>query len=461
MAIEDEDPTEEPAAPQPGAASPALQDFRSAFTDPDAQGWAGEVTTRLNDYFQRRQIVDDAAAKGQEFVQNIDQFKGGLVSMVQADPHAVHTALDLVPSTMAALINNMPGGPPDNAEDHHTALVGHMQQEIAAAAVTSAAEVHAPLARSLLADDRISGVLGDDAQHLSTYTDMQEAARTRDAAAAQGQALAARQEIADQSGRNYLTALVDPNTGKPRSPPQWNQAVMADMNIPPKDKVLLFNAHEQLGRNGDVATDPHATADMIHQIAAGALGQNSIYPRLGANLSMADAGTMIQAVHEPGFAKQLSDTVADATGRFAPHGDIAETNALGRFINYLLPAVRSGAVLDPHSEDYILNNVNPDQFRVTGTDLLLRSTSVMNSPAMGMVGAGMGRGAVAATAELMNTRPTLEAIFSRATRGKGPPLEDYGAIRNRPPPSGAEAPPPPIDTAREEAIRKLREANNQ
>lgn len=229
-APQDED---QPAPPQPGDASPALQDFRSAFTHPEAQDWANEVSTRLNDYFQRRQIADEANATGQQFVQDVDQFKSGLVNMVQADPSAVHTALDLVPPTMGAIINNMPGGPPDAAEDHHTALVGHMQSEIAAAAITRAAETNTGMAKALLGNDRIADVLGDNATHLGTYIDMQAAARMRDAAAARGQNAVAHQEIADQSARNYIGALVDPNNGNPRSPPGWNQAVMADDRVPP------------------------------------------------------------------------------------------------------------------------------------------------------------------------------------------------------------------------------------
>src|SRR5712664_982696 len=140
MAIDNEpqdEPEEIPAQPV-GAASPALQEFVSVFTHLEAQSWAGEVTTRLNDYFQRRQIADNNAAAGANFVNDIDQFKSGLVNMVTSDPHAVHVAMDIVPPTLAGIIGNMPNAPED-AEAHHAALVGHMQSEIAAAAITSAA----------------------------------------------------------------------------------------------------------------------------------------------------------------------------------------------------------------------------------------------------------------------------------------------------------------------------------
>src|SRR5216684_2420130 len=156
--LPEDDEQQQPA----GSPSPALQDFKNTFTHPDAQDWAGEVTTRLNDYFQRRQIAADNMAAGQNFVNDIDQFKSGLVSMVQSDPNAVHTALDIVPPTLASVISSMPNAP-DDAEDHHAALTSHLQSEIAAAAVTSAAFKDAGLAHGMLDNPRIADVLGDDA----------------------------------------------------------------------------------------------------------------------------------------------------------------------------------------------------------------------------------------------------------------------------------------------------------
>jgi hypothetical protein len=379
------DDTEEETPSQPGEAAPALQEFQEVFTHPAAQQWAGEITTRLDDYFQRRQIADDANAAGQEFVNNVDQFKSGLVDMVQSDPHAVHTALDIVPPTMSALISNIPGGAPEGADEHHAAITGHMQSEIAAAAVTSAAESDEGTARALLNHPRIQSVLGDAAGPLSTYVDMQAAARQRDQAADAGQAQAARAELADQSARNYLGALVDPNNGKPRSPPQWNQAVLADNRVPPQDKVALFNAHEQLGRNGDAQTDPHAVMDLVNRIANGQATQRDIYPTIGSNVSLADAGTLTEAMKQPQFAQQLNDTIQSAREVIAPSGDIAETRALGRYVSWLMPQIRQGAIVDPAHEDWIGRAAGA--FRVTGDDLIARPVPA-NRPSLSDIFAG-------------------------------------------------------------------------
>lgn len=388
MAIDTQDDTEDQSAAQPAAApSPALQDFQSVFTHPEAQAWAGEVTTRLNNYFQQRDLADANAAAGQNFVQDLDQFKSGLTDMVRSDPHAVHTALDIIPPTISGIISNMPGSPDDTGE-HHAALTGHMQSEVAAAAITTAAETHEGIARSLLDNDRIKGVLGDEAHaSLTNYTDMQASARARDQEAAAGQALAVKQELADQGGRNYLGALVDPNNGKPRSPPGWNQALMADDRIPPQDKVALFNAHEQLGVNGDAQTDPHAVMDWVNKAATGQATQQDIYPHIGSKISLSDAGTLFDMAKQPQFTKQLNDTIQSARQQIAPTGDIAETRALGRYVSWMMPQLRQGATVDPAHEDWIGHAAA--NFHVTGDDLIARPPAA-NRPSLGQIFAENG-----------------------------------------------------------------------
>jgi hypothetical protein len=374
--------------PPPGAPSPALQEFNGAFSNPVAKEWAGEVTTRLNDYFQRRDIADDAAQAGQAFVDDIGQFKSGLVNMVKSDPNAVHTALDIVPPTVAALVTTLPGQVA-NAQEHHDFLTGDMQHEIAAAAVTAAAEHHEDLARGMLADERISSILGDSVRPLETYVGMQAAARERDAAAQRGQAAVAAVRTADLAARNYVGDLVGPD-GNPRSPDGWNQAVIADLRVPPDIKMELFGIHDRLGTGGDQPTDPLVAADVIHRAANGQVGQRDIYPMIGRNMSMADAGLLTAALRDPSYLQALDSTIQIAQQRIAPHGDVAETRAFGRFVDWLMPQVHRGAVLDPRSKDYVLANT-PD-FRVQGSDL--------------------------PRASLQNERPTLQQIFGG---GNNPP----------------------------------------
>jgi hypothetical protein len=110
---------------------------------------------------------------------------------------------------------------------------------------------------------------------------------------------------------------------------------------------------------------------MVSRLANGSASQRDLYPHLGVSLSMADVGTLAQAKLQPAFAKNLDATMQEAVQRFAPNGDIAETRALGRFVNWLMPQVRQGANVDPTHPDWVLgeNGVDPNQFRVTGNDL--------------------------------------------------------------------------------------------
>lgn len=355
-----------PQSAAPATQAPALQDFQDAFTDPTAQEWSQEVSTHLNNYFQQRDIADASARAGQAFVNNLDQFKTGLTSMVQSDPHALSTALDIVPPTVAALVSTLPGGI-ENPDDHHAAVTQHIQHEIAAAAVTTAAETHEGLARGMLADERVSGILGESAGPLDTYIGMQAQARERDAAAQRGQQAVQVQKVADTTARGYIGDLVGPDS-QPRSPPGWNQAVLSDPKVPPQDKIDLMGIHDRLGQNGDPPTDPVAAADMIHRMATGQASQRDLYPAIGSHVSMADGGFMAAALHSPTYLNQLDQTIQAGQRQYAPNGDIAETQAFGRFVDWLLPRARAGANLDPNNKEWVGANGMPD-FRVQGDDL--------------------------------------------------------------------------------------------
>ncbi len=405
MAYEDE----EYAPPPPSATpSPALQQFRGAFTDPSAQKWATEATIRLNDYFQKRRLAAANTQAGQNFVDDIGQFKDGLVGMVRSDPVAVHTALDLVHPTMAALIGTMPNAPAD-AADHHAALSGEMQREIAAAAVTSAAERSEPLARHLLGNERIQGVLGDDAhQTLTRYTDLQAGARQADNEAQQQAADTAREHVGHQSALNYLNVLTDPGTGDLQFPDGWNQGVMADPRLPPAGKAAVSSIYTNLRQNGDAQqSDPFLVSSLV-----GALAGNDppkvpdVIQHAGTNLRLADAmhlgGLAAGGPHQRQGVAALDDAIKLGESQLAvPENGAAGEAAFGRYVNWLLPAVRNGAVLDPASKDYALSGGRMQSFAPQPGDYV--------APVLPI-----------------GDRPTLHQIFSRGgrpqseTRNPGP-----------------------------------------
>ena len=358
-------------APQPqGMPSPGLQAFRASITDPRAQPWADEVVAKLNNHFQQRRIADEMTQEGQAFTNNMSAFKNGLVGMVQKDPTAVHVAMDLVPSTIATMITTMPGGPPTDAKDHYKAITGHMQSEIAAAAVTRLAEQHEGIARATLADPRIDGVLDDGAkQGLGNYISLQAHARNVDAAAAQRNAVQQAQDVNDRSTMNYVQALIDPGTGKPQFPPAWTQAVMADPKVSPASKIGVMGLYNKLQESGDAPiSDPHLATDLVGRMASGEIRSADVLHHAGDGLRVPDA--LAIAGMPRAQAAQLSDTLQDAQTRLSsPDNGYAGYAAFSKFVNWMLPAARNGAVLDPNNKDYILANNKIASFMPTAADL--------------------------------------------------------------------------------------------
>jgi len=183
---------------------------------------------------------------------------------------------------------------------------------------------------------------------------------------------------------------------------------MADDRVPPQLKVDLFDAHERLGINGDARSNPLAAMDMVGRIAGGTAKQRDLYPMIGDSLSMADASTMAGLMKDPTRAKQLNETLQAANRYYAPNGDIAETRAMARFVDWLLPQVRQGAVLDPRNKDWVLGGPEGAEgfmntFRVRGDDLLDRAVApydVLSRPALGDIFGVPARARIQKTADI-------------------------------------------------------------
>jgi hypothetical protein len=408
-----EDETPPPAAAQ----SPALQEFQEAFTSPAAKDWAGEVSARLNDYFTRRQIADDNTMAGNNFVADMDTFKSGLVNMVQADPNAVHTALDIVPPTISALMTSMPN-PPENADDHHASLTGHIQGEIATAAVTRLAETHEGAARGMLNDERIKAALGDAAGPLDTYISAQAQARQTDHEAEVADMQAHAALAADQTAVRYLSALYDPASGTTQFPPGWNQAVLKDPAIPPPIKNAMAGVYDRLRGRGDVETsDPSVITDAIRRAANGLPPPaGELLSRAGQDLTLNDALTLTRKLSISPAAKveaeKMMETI-DAVGHqiASPEYGIAGARAYGRFVNWFVGeyARQGPSSLNPQSDRWMLNPEavdNPiDRFRPTGGDLINVEPLANFADKVDMS---------------IAKRPTLDSIFNRGGRAREP-----------------------------------------
>lgn len=337
MADDYEDETEEAPRLQ-GAPSPFLEEFQNVF-GPAAPEQVGEVTTRLNDYFQRRQIADATEAAGQQFVNDLDGFKSGLVSMVTNDPNAIHVAMDIVSPMLEAM-----GGPPE----HRAVLANHMESEIAAAAVTTLAERDEDLARATLAHSRVAGVLGENAEPLEAYIGIQAQARAVDRAAEAEQFAQARSDRADRAAYNYLGSLHDVATGSLTFPPGWNQGLMADANVPPAAKVAVSGVYERLRENGDaLSSDPALVEQLVSGLAVGMTKMGEILPQAGIGLRLEDALTL-GAHAQPSADRQremgqLKATLDEARDYLVtPDNGAAGYDAYKKFVNWVLPRYREG-----------------------------------------------------------------------------------------------------------------------
>jgi hypothetical protein len=370
---------EAPARPA-GAPSPQLEAFRNLFTHPAAQKFADQAVTILNHGFQQRRIAQQNAAAGQNLVDDVGQFRQGLVGMVRSDPTMVHTALDLVHPAMGALISSMPGAPAD-ADVHHAAISADIQHDIAHQAVTRAAETSEPLARKLLGDDRIKGVLGDSLGGLDNYTSMQANARATDAAAQQAAQAQYRDHVANTSAIDYLDNLYHAPTGKLRFPNGWNQSVISDMGLPPAAKLAVTGIYNRLQAGGDAPeSNPFVLSNIIHSIA------NGDPPHVAEVLSHAgDELRLPDAVHLAKMsqgeeasvpaARAMAGVLKTAENQLAPpeNGEPGEA-AFARYANWAMGALRNGTVNDemvtPGNDAYIASPRRLSSFAPSPQDFL-------------------------------------------------------------------------------------------
>ncbi len=356
---------------------PSLAKFRQAFTTPQSRDWADEATTRLNHYLQVRHHAAASMEAGNQLVGDVEQFKQGLTSLVQNDPHAVHTALSLVDPSIGHLVGSMPNQP-DNAGDHAQAIGDHIKSEIATAAVTSAAHRSAPVARGLLGE--VKHLLPDGhADQLGTYIDLHEKARQR--ANAAGLAVQARDQrvSADAALHSYLSELADPATGQLQAPPHWNQRVLDDPALPPSHKVAADLIASRVQQAGDAkASDPGLISHIVSQAAQGTpMRFPDVLSHTGHRLTLADAlhlSSFSQPMtpHAHADMRAFNGVLGQARnllmGTDGEHG-AAGAAAYGKFVNWLMPQVRNGANLNPQAKDYILGQGAIHSFLPTGDDL--------------------------------------------------------------------------------------------
>lgn len=363
--------------PQDTTMHPALQAFRDAIPDDvGAEGWVSDVTTRLNNFMRRRDIADGNEAAGNQYVQNMADFKDGLKGMVKADPTAVGVALDLVPHTVHAL---MPDGHPDAMYgDTHETLTKHIQSEIASSAVTAMAERSAPGARAMLSDPRLEGLLGgDERRGLDGYITAQTLARGADRNAQTMVLQSEQAKEAAAAGHKYGKVLVNPDTGKVDPPNGWAQRLVADPQVTPDDKGALMNMYGRLQTAGD-APESHGgvVRDALNQIRAGTLTSGNLWNAVGRGndgLTMQDAQWLNGLMHtttaagvkeRDNFTNTLNTAAEKMMGKGGENGATGMRN-FNNFAKWYVGAYRGAGAdsLNPGSDSYLFKHAGLNSFQ--------------------------------------------------------------------------------------------------
>lgn len=370
----------EEAPPHPADPPQALSDFVGAFTDPQAGEVFRDAAVRVQDYVVQRNLAADNEAAANRLVSNLGTFKDGLASMAASDPAATFLGLDLVPDIVSGIVATHPFLPDDARADTYTQLATDMQRDIARAGVMSLADKQEDAARRLLQHPRVSELF-DDADHraLNGYIGAMETARGVDAAALSQQR--AKDEIRtwDHAAVQYFGALLDPQTQAMQFPNGWAQKVTSDPSLPPSYTASMLGVYAQLQTTGDAnASDPFIAADLIGAVAGGEATVPSVLRYAGNDLRMADALTiagMAQPQSDAGKSNigALNEVVQQGRALLAdPLNGPGGHDAFGRFVNWLLPAVRTGAVsLNPDEPNYA--GLRLPQFAPTATDIADRT----------------------------------------------------------------------------------------
>lgn len=386
-----------------GRVDPQLNDFVNAFQGSDAQHWAAGAAARIQQHLTMRAVAERNQQMGDQFVQNLHEFKQNMVDMVKGDPSSAGLALDLIPHTIKAMAAEHEGMDPEQRDAAANDLINHMSGEVAHATVQSLAEKNDVAARTALASPRLAGFLGDDDKTaLGTYIDNQAYWRQQDGIAAQQQA----QFVANKAGYDrttaYLGKLIDPDTGGLQLPSNFGQTVMSDTNISNPASAALHRAYSMLQANGDPKqSHPEMIADFFNRAANGAMpSQAELLYHVGSNLTLADAQMLNSQLGPRTPAQQqdtgmINDTIQNMRSQLlTPENGPAGPAAFGRFTSWFLPALRNGIgpdvpvanLLDPDHADTILDQL--PKFQPGPQDALSVAPPVADRPSLGQIFAG-------------------------------------------------------------------------
>ena len=249
---------------------------------PEGGEVAARVTEKMHDFALVHQAAVQSEAEAEGFVNNLDTIRAGLVNAAKNTPATAPLLLDLVPLLVGPML-------PEDSLEHVVPLAGHIQSEIARAAVQSFAIRDEPVARAAM--DRYNIHLNDDDRTvLGGFIETMALARATDQVTQQIEQQRGQQIASDTRAHGYFSGLSDPNTGEVRFPPGWLPRLAADEGVTPETKAVLWEAHDRLWGAGDLRqSDARTVVDLVGRAARGAVTPTEVWSRVGDDLALADA----------------------------------------------------------------------------------------------------------------------------------------------------------------------------
>jgi hypothetical protein len=369
------------------AVDPVLQSFFDKFATDGGKGFAAEVAGRIQAHIDAQQVAQVSQQAHQEFIGKISSLKNNLSGMARKDPGSADLALDLSDITMRHLTDAL-----GHTDENHNALLSDIQNSIAHSAIQGLADMHEGAARSALNSGRLADLISDDQRaNLDRYIGVMADQRATDQQARQAEIVRQHINMSGKAATEWLSGMTDPTTGQAWFPDSWGQRMVQDERMSPHDRAGLQNAYRNLIANGNPAqSDPDVVHDLLNRAA---LPHNDpANPSIGEVISHAGRGlTLADAQMIAGRAGPQDPLTDQATSRISDVLDdarqqIDNPSAFGRFVNWLLPAVRSGASLDPSAKEFALTPERMQTFQPTGDDVISKvreSIDPANRPALG------------------------------------------------------------------------------
>lgn len=363
------------SVPQDNELDPILNTVQGLFRTDDSKAWGADIVQAIQQHVNMVRVADanrDAAA---QFANNIDATKHNLLGMVRDDPTSIDLAHTLAPMFLNGLIHNTGVENPDAV---HAELSGHFVSEISQTAIQRMAELDFNGASQML--DKYGRELPQDTQDsLQTYIAENQRARVADHLAQLKQMQNGRDWHSGNLAVEYAAKLLDLGTENVTFPNDYMQNLVKNAAIQPDDRLPLERAFGQLQRFGDAqVSDPYVVNNMVNQIAHPQQENPSLHDimdHVGSRLKYADATmlagmTRMQTPEGENVTRGLSDVLNRARSIIAPGDDAAGAVAYSRFVNWLMPAVRSTGPggLNPGAANYLFKDMDLSAFRPNHED---------------------------------------------------------------------------------------------